>query len=219
MRAPLIGSFAHDDPDYRRALVSASTRLTHRDRKAEQGAQSVAAAAAFGIRTGPAFDGVAALTAALEEVEEPTMRARLDEARRSLATPTSRLVEGWGLGDGVTGYIVDTVPAVLHCWARHAGNAEPAIQEMICCGGDTDTTAAIVGGLAVATKGVQSLPSDWIEGIVEWPRSVSWMMRLGEALATSTAPPRYWAVGTLPRNLVFLALVYAQIARRMLPPY
>lgn len=55
--------------------------------------------------------------------------------------------------------------------------------------------------------------------LAEWPRSVSWMTRLGTALACGAPAPSYFKFGRPARNFVFLIAVYVHIFRRALPPY
>ena len=84
---------------------------------------------------------------------------------------------------------------------------------MIRCGGDTDTTAAIVGAIIGTGVGRDGIPEDWVAGLWEWPRSVAWMERL--AVATCHAiesgapvrPPRVFPSVSLARNMVFLSVV------------
>jgi hypothetical protein len=95
-------------------------------------------------------------------------------------------------------------------------------------GGDTDSTGAIVGGLAGATVGAGAIPEEWVAGIWDWPRSVSWMRCLGERLAETfpaqgegvrTGPlPLFWPA-VVPRNLLFLAVALGHGFRRLAPPY
>jgi hypothetical protein len=99
---------------------------------------------------------------------------------------------------------------------------------VIALGGDADSAGAIVGGIAGATLGAGAIPAEWINGLLEWPRSVTWMRRLAERL-TRQFPrggspvregplPLFWA-GLVPRNLFFLSVVLAHGFRRLLPPY
>lgn len=90
-------------------------------------------------------------------------------------------------------------------------------------GGDTDTVAAIAGGLAGAAGGPQAVPVSWQAGLWEAPRSVPWIIMLGERLARTFAeqPPR--REGPLPliwplillRNAAFFALVLAHGLARL----
>jgi ADP-ribosyl-[dinitrogen reductase] hydrolase len=133
-----------------------------------------------------------------------------------------------GLQGGVTGYVYHTVPLALFCWLRHPGCFREAVEEVIDLGGDTDSTAAIVGGLSGATIGVNGIPPEWIHGLREWPRSALWMRKLalrlanqfgGNESADSPGPlPLIWP-GLIPRNLMFLLIVLLHGFRRLLPPY
>jgi ADP-ribosyl-[dinitrogen reductase] hydrolase len=132
------------------------------------------------------------------------------------------------LEKGVTGYINHTVPVALFCWLRWPGDFRCALEEVILLGGDADTTGAIVGALAGATVGRLGIPSDWLSGIVEWPRSVHWIGKLAERLVqTIQAPatvPRQKPISlawpaVLFRNLFFLLIVLVHGFRRLVPPY
>ncbi len=143
MRAPLIGAYFNNDRSLRHATVRVSTRITHRDPKAEQGAKAVAAIAAWATSHFAEPNPHVALQQALSEVEDTQLRQRISYVAARLDEPTSEVMTHFNLDSAVTGYVYDTVPAVLDCWARHEGHIEPALQEMIACGGDTDTTGAI----------------------------------------------------------------------------
>jgi ADP-ribosyl-[dinitrogen reductase] hydrolase len=128
----------------------------------------------------------------------------------------------------VSGYVYHTVPLALYCWLRHPGNFRQAVEEVIALGGDADSTGAVVGGIAGATLGADSIPGDWLKGLLEWPRSVIWMRRLAERLARQFPVgmnpvrqkplPLFWP-GLIPRNLFFLFVALTHAFRRLLPPY
>jgi ADP-ribosyl-[dinitrogen reductase] hydrolase len=138
---------------------------------------------------------------------------------------TEEFADSLGLGRGVGGYVYHTVPVALHAWFRHPQDLPAAIEEVVRCGGDTDTTAAIVGGIVGAGVGARALPGALVNGLWEWPRSVSWMRRLGHRLAGAVAAGKPQPalplpfVFSLPRNLLFLMVVLAHGFRRLLPPY
>jgi ADP-ribosylglycohydrolase len=46
------------------------------------------------------------------------------------------------------------------------------VRSVIECGGDTDTVAAITGGICGAEVGEAGIPAEWINRIRDWPRSV-----------------------------------------------
>jgi ADP-ribosylglycohydrolase len=233
MRSPILGVCLGDSPDRLRAFVRASTRITHSDPKAEIGAFAAAWAAhrSAETRTGspptPAMfvselrehfkadDTAAPFLASLDKLVE------YNEAGRS----TEEYAAALALGRGVTGYIYHTVPVALYAWLRYPDDFRAAVEGVIRCGGDTDTVAGITGALVGARLGKAGIPSAWLSGIAEWPRSVSWIEGLADSLAAgqwrvSPQPAKPLAVWAIPaRNLVFFVVVLAHVARRMLPPY
>ena len=133
--------------------------------------------------------------------------------------------KGLGLERGVTGYIYDTVPVVLQAWLRNQHDFRRALGQVIACGGDADTTAAILGGIVGAAVGRQGLPAEWLERLWEWPRSVKWMAHLAAELDAARSsgarrrPPELPVWGIVPRNLLFLGIVLLHGLRRLAPPY
>lgn len=231
MRAAILGACSAADEERLRQLVRASTRLTHRDPRAEQGALLIALGAR---RAALAPAGGLAPEALLEElraeVEDGELRAAMATAAEHLHRGASaeELADALGLHRGVTGYVVHTVPVAIFCWLRHAPDFRAAVEAVVRLGGDSDTTAAIVGGLMGATVGAAAIPADWIDGIADWPRGVRWMRALAARLARRfplqgpgepQAPlPLAWPLLPL-RNLLFLGVVLGHGLRRMLPPY
>lgn len=61
-----------------------------------------------------------------------------------------------------TGYVVDTLEAVLWCLCN-TDNYKDAVLKAVNLGGDTDTIAAITGGLAGIMYGYKSIPKEWID--------------------------------------------------------
>jgi ADP-ribosylglycohydrolase len=230
MRAPLLGVCLAYQPERLEAFVRASSRLTHRDVLAEEGALVVALAAAYGARQGAAAINAQSFLLELEtRVSAPELRASLRTVREYLARrePARRMAGKFGPSHGVSGFVLHTVPAALYVWLRHPGDFRRAIEEIVRLGGDTDTTAAIVGALVGATTGVRGIPPEWLAGVWEWPRTVGWLERLAERLARqfpsggeperSGPLPLFWP-GLLARNLAFLLIVLGHGLRRLLPP-
>lgn len=68
-----------------------------------------------------------------------------------------------------TGYVVDALEAAM--WALvTTGNFKDALLKAVNLGGDTDTVAAIAGGLAGLFYGYEAIPEDWLAAIQrrEW---------------------------------------------------
>ena len=228
MRAPVLGVYEPHDTERLKALVRASTRLTHTDPRAEEGALAVALAASYATREGA--DGAnhpdrffAFLRSHLRDDE---LLGHLRRAEEFLARGASvaEFADALGLADGVTGYIFHTVPVALYAWLRFPEDFRAAVESVVVFGGDTDTTGAIVGELSGATLGPGAIPREWLDGIREWPRTVAWLRGLGGALAAAkpgapvTPPSLCWPALEL-RNLFFLGVVLLHGFRRLLPPY
>ena len=117
------------------------------------------------------------------------------------------------------------MPVALHAWLSNQRDYRAAVTSVIRCGGDTDSTAAIIGGIVGCAVGKDGIPAEWLNGLWEWPRTVGWMEMLTERLyegrvsGCSGDPPRLPVYEILPRNLLFAAVVLAHGLRRLLPPY
>lgn len=234
MRAPVLGACLADDTDRLVAVVRASTRLTHTDPRAEEGALVIALAAAHAVKAGPG--GVEPL--ALMDILRA--HALTDELRRALdlvaehhlrRAPATELAAALGLTRGVTGYMLHTVPVVLGVWLASPADVRGVVERTLRLGGDADSTGAIAGALAGATAGGEGVPPEWLAGIVDWPLSIARIRELGAALGarfggdpapTSSAAarmPRFFWPALPLHNLVFGIWAVGQGFRRMLPPY
>lgn len=227
MRAPIIGAAVRDVSLIQR-LVRASTAITHLDPQAEYGAVAVALAARHAARNehpdGAGYLGE--LTGVLPPDAAPLARLlerAVEHARGGQAV--SEFSRDLGLGQGVTGYVNHTVPVVICSWLRHAPDLRSAVVACIECGGDTDTTAAIVGGIVGAGLPASRLPADLLDRLFEWPRTVTWMRRLAKELdearesAAPIRPPDVPFAAAAARNIGLLAIVLIHGLRRLLPPY
>lgn len=238
MRAGILGLCLNRDGEELAEFVRASTRITHTDSQAELGAQIIALAARECLRSrGQPIDPTVLLEMCRDLPLDETWQAALMSVEVALAADesASEFAARMGLENGVSGYMVHTVSAVLFCWLRWPGEFRRPVEEIILLGGDTDSTAAILGGLAGACCGVNSIPREWLDNLIEWPYSVTWMqfrlaanlhIRLESKAANSSPIPRLCplpmgltALAVLGRNIVFLTIVLAHGLRRLLPPY
>jgi ADP-ribosylglycohydrolase len=225
MRSGIIGAYFFDDPIRRKEFVSAATRLTHTDPKAEVAALAVAEAAAWAMLQQESLQGLASKLAQLDDGEEWRAICRKLEQGLAEGTSTSGFADGLGLRNGVSGYSYHSVPVALYAWLQTPNDFREALTSALDCGGDTDTVGAIVGALAGATVGISGIPSEWLSGICEWPRSRKLLGEAAGRLACQTptgksmGPVRYFWLGLAPRNLAFLAIVLSHGFRRLAPPY
>jgi ADP-ribosylglycohydrolase len=229
MRSAILGVCFADDEPRMTQLVRISTRLTHLDPKAECGAMAIALAARSSLR-GESFEqflgalrrltaGYGAAAAELLDLVE-----RANESVKAGKT-TAEFAASLGCSDGVSGYMYHSVPAVLHAWLSYPRDYAAAVTTIIRCGGDSDTTAAMVGAIVGAGVGREGIPAKWLDDLVEWPRTVSWMDRLARGAAYAASDRRAQQArplsiaGLCLRNAGFMALVLAHGVRRLFPPY
>lgn len=212
MRAAIIGVCQAGDVAAMRAYVRASSRLTHTDPKAQRAALLVALAAGWSLRhpgRPPSGEAVQAEAAALLPGADDELRAVL----RRAADPRP-LTDEWPRGPG--GYAYHTLLAVLHTWLHAGTDFRGASEVLIALGGDTDTGAAVLGGLLGANLGTAAVPAEWLAGLGEWPRGEAWM-RQAAAAAVGQSPRPPWQAGrTLVRNLLFLVVVLGHGFYRLL---
>lgn len=224
MRAAILGA-AMDDPLSLRTFVRASSRVTHTDPKAEVGAFAVALAAQMAARDIAVLpeDYLHRLKSLLEgETSEFTTLMSGVAASVNAGQSTEAYADSLGLTKGVSGYVYHSVPVAIHAWLSHPRDYRSAITSVIACGGDTDSTAAIVGGIVGTSVGRSGIPQEWLSTLIEWPRTVPWMERLGQRIASPkepNTPPRLPVLGVLSRNLFFLIIVLYHGFRRLAPPY
>jgi len=230
MRSAVIGGYFHDKPELLRRFALASTQLTHTDPKAAIGAEAVARVAALAVEHDPASSPGTEMIALLLVELAPQDRVWcrwIEQMEADFVTNTSVVDFACSLGltRGVTGYIYHTVPVAVYAWLRHYGDFRATVEAVLDCGGDTDTVAAIAGALAGATVGAAKIPKPWLQGIIDWPRSVRLLRtvadRLGDQLRSGNplGEVSYPWLAVVPRNLFFLLVALFHGFRRLAPPY
>ncbi len=229
MRSAMIGVCFADDERRMKQFVQLSTQLTHTDPKAECGALAIALAARcsmLGLSFEEFIEDVKRLMGdhgpAGSELVELVERSHLSVSR---GESTELFVKTLGCANGVSGYMYHSVPAVLHAWQSYPLDYERAVTTIIRCGGDTDTTAAMTGAIVGAGVGQDGIPKRWLDDLIEWPRTVSWMETLARKTADTPAMPNVArthpvsVIQLFARNIAFILLVLLHGFRRLLPPY
>ncbi len=228
MRSAIIGVCYGNNSQKLRELIRASTRLTHTDPKAEYGALAVAIAAYISSCQEAVYPQSYYQT--LQEVLGEEAKEFLELIKKAVESAareqtTELFAEKLGLKSGVSGYVYHTVPVVIHAWFKCPKDYQVGVREIIRCGGDTDTTAAILGGIIGAGVGKTGIAQQWLDGLWESPRSVKWMEKLGRRLADVSSRGDGQKALPLPamilflRNLFFMLVVILHGFRRLLPPY
>lgn len=226
MRAGVLGVLC-DDEEELRAFVEAAARLTHTDQRAVDGAMAIALAARAEQST--RFDQRSLLDQYLDllrcHVADGAMRNAIEAAAASVqrGEPTETFADSIGCERGVSGFVMHTAPVVVHAWLSHREDYEAGVGAMIALGGDTDSTAAAIGGLlgvrgaAAGDDGV--VPQRLVDGVVDWPHGVGSLRRLIRALERGDGRrlmPVWvrWLV-TLPRSVLFLGVVLVHVLGRV----
>ncbi|RYG67177.1 ADP-ribosylglycohydrolase family protein, partial [bacterium] len=148
MRAPIIGVCLGDTPAQMKEYLERSTRMTHTDPKAYWASVAVALATLPGTLDGRQL--VRSFTAwsdgsdAARECEGLLKKAANSASQ---GQTTAEFCAEMGLQNGVSGYIFHTVPVVIQCLLRNPTNFRAGVEEIVACGGDCDTTGAILGGI------------------------------------------------------------------------
>ena len=229
MRCALLGVCFADDENKMQHLIRISTRMTHTDPKAECGALAIALATRCAFRQQTFNDFMADLKCLTHDYPKASdellnLMQRIAESRKN-GESTEYFVDTLGCQTGVTGYMYHSVPAVIHAWQSHPDDFAQALQSVIRCGGDTDTTAAMLGAIIGARVGKAGIPEPWLKNLIEWPRSVSWMETVAKTAVAATRsghPSKAQPLSLLPlvgSNSVFFLLVLLHGFRRLLPPY
>ncbi len=218
MRSAIIGAYFADQPEQIENYVRAATEITHTDPKALVGALAVAYCAATPDDLTLIWERLESLSA-IESEEWPQLVTTLKAAVAAEDTMfefTQRL----GVEQGVSGYTYHTVPVALFAffrWSSDAQGFERALIEVLNCGGDADTTGAIVGAIAGARLGGAGIPESWRGGICDWPRSSSSIGRCVNALNSGEVAPSVCWFYVLMRNLVFSLIVLTHGLLRLVP--
>jgi ADP-ribosyl-[dinitrogen reductase] hydrolase len=99
---------------------------------------------------------------------------------------TATAERGWPT-DATDGFVLASVPAAIALAVSSRGFQE-AVVEAVNLGGDTDTVAAMVGGMAGAAAGAGSIPSEWRQEIACWPELETWAWCLAGQCDVAEAP-------------------------------
>jgi ADP-ribosyl-[dinitrogen reductase] hydrolase len=187
MRAAILGVMINDLETLTRFL-EASSRLTHTDPRAVWGAWLVGVAAWQHSRNNHNFDDFYTLAKQHLPVDLSGLQQGLDWLRDSLHKAESSQAFALRIcgAKGVSGFVLHSVPVCLHVVFRHLQDFQQAMLEILACGGDTDSNAAIVGGIVGARVGKEGIPRVWQDGLLE---GVSWSHRFVQAIAHQTTPP------------------------------
>lgn len=224
MRSAIIGAAFPEDAPTRQAHVAASTRLTHTDPKALAGALAIAEVAArLASRQWQERPPLPDFIQVLQEISaEPAWNEAICSLHAALKTadPLAAAQQRFGNRNGISGYVLHSVPFALAAWYHHFGDYRATIEAITQAGGDVDTVAAMAGALAGITAGDSGIPGEWVDKLADWPHSAAYLRSLGQNLADPGQSARTsFSPWLFPRGIIFTLIVLAHGFRRLLPPY
>jgi len=176
---PLGVWYAHEADDAVAEAASRQSRVTHADPRSTAAAVAIAMAAADAARGLSARALLERTTAWAAHVEghDERLASGLRAMRARFRMPRAEAV-AWAVAhgpdlpsrpQGVPGVAAPTALFALWCWLRLPWHFSSSVLDAIAAGGDTDTTAAIVGGLVGATAGAHALPWSLTERLHDGP--------------------------------------------------
>ena len=163
MRVAPLGAYFADDLKQCVEQARLSSLVTHTHSEAIAGSIAVAVAAAMAWQLGvnspersqQFFDALLEYTP-----ESQVRRGILIASTTPRDLPDVDVARALGNGSLVTA--PDTVPICVWMAAHHSNHFVEALGKTICVGGDSDTNAAIVGGIVALSAGRESIPQEWL---------------------------------------------------------
>lgn len=186
-------ALAHlDDPAALVEAATAASALTHADPSAQQACALWSLAIRHAVLTGELPD-LRALTEHLEPAARSFWVERIDEAERN--DPATFSPNGWtaaALQAAWSAIVHTPVPALAPAdGVFPAQHLVAALETAVHIGNDTDTVAAIAGGLLGARWGASAVPAAWRRVVHGWPGKTAEELTHLAHLAATGRPGKY----------------------------
>lgn len=156
MRAAPIGIYYRKDPVALMEYAMMDASITHNSHEPKMGSVAVALATAF------LANGTHSNVGVLEEVKDILSPSEVqDKIAQALSYLQNSIPVDQALAAiGTSGYVAETVGAAFYCLGA-TDNFRDAVVMAVKGGGDTDTTAAVVGAMAGTYYGLDSIPDEY----------------------------------------------------------
>lgn len=164
MRAAPIGLFYREDPEMLLSSAMLDASITHNAIEPKMGSIAVALAVAMLANGSASPQSVAyEVTDVLTDSE---VKTKIQLAQKWLEQGTDlSTVHFEALAEiGTSGYVPETVGAAFYCLGA-TSNFKDAVVLAVKAGGDTDTTAAIVGAMAGTYYGLDGIPDEYKDNV------------------------------------------------------
>lgn len=169
--APLGAFFAGRTIDVVVEQAGRSAEVTHAHLEAVHGAAATAVCAWHAARSRgrPAPSPGQLLAAVRGVLPADSGVGRGLQRAEALSSATSLAEAVAGLGNGSNVSCVDTVPLAVWLASHHLDDYQAAVEAAVAAGGDTDTLAAIVGGIVAARLSPGAIPARWRAAVEPLP--------------------------------------------------
>ena len=202
MRSAILGVIFGNSNSKLKEFVKINTEITHTDPKAFYGALAVAKASYLSSqnRDKEFFKEIKEL------IDDKEFLNIMQNVEENLDITTEDFALKLGFKKGVGGYIYQTIPIVIHSYQRNSNNFKEAVLSVIRCGGDTDTTGAIVGAIVGAK--VEEFPKEWIKTLSDYPITPSFMEKLSyQIIEKNKKVVKNYYLLMLLRNIIFFFII------------
>ena len=154
MRAAPFGVYFRHDLNLLKVVVKIDSSITHLSDEAEAGALAIALASAHAVNN----EDNDLLDKIVPELPNSNLKKTLSGLDALINSSNINPAQALRVL-GTKADVRQTVPAALYCYLKF-DNYQDAVYAAIKAGGDTDTTAAIVGALFGAKLGMNGINSD-----------------------------------------------------------
>lgn len=182
MRAAPFGVYFRNDLYSLVNICKIDSAITHVSEDAEAGSIAIALAAAYAVNDD--MDGL--LEKIWEKLPESKVKAMIFSLPSLIDSPHITPQQALRVL-GTKADVRETVPAALYCFLK-LNNYQEAIVAAIKAGGDTDTTAAIVGGLFGAKLGAKAIDKKIAQGVEDYDKLVALDSQLYNRSSSSFFP-------------------------------
>ncbi|MDQ1200592.1 ADP-ribosylglycohydrolase family protein [Rhodococcus sp. SORGH_AS_0303] len=179
MRTAPVALAYLDDPDQLSVAAAQISALTHSDPQAGEACQIWSAGIRHAVLHGT-YDGISLYLDAAEPSVRDTWAPLLDAAEKGRPSDFDR--NGWVV------HALQTAWSAITTTEENVDQLTAALEACVRAGGDTDTTAAIAGGLLGARWGASVIPEAWTTILHGYPgRRAADLADLGRRLAEGAA--------------------------------
>jgi ADP-ribosyl-[dinitrogen reductase] hydrolase len=160
MRASPIGlAYRHDLVKLMEIAIKDAS-ITHNSLEPKVG--SAAVAMAIALLANRVSDPKSVLSDVSEGLTDSLVQAKIQQAQFFIEEVTDPMEALAKIGSA--GYVPETVGAAFYCLGA-TQSFQDAVVLAVKCGGDTDTTAAIVGAMAGTYYGLEGIPQKYKDGV------------------------------------------------------